>query len=237
MGYFLFIGDFCLIFSEIADPIIQLTRKYAKFHWTPECEKAFVYIKDKLSTIPLLAYPDKHKHFYLYTDASDKSICACLTKIDEETKAEKPIYFLSHKLSDTQSRWSTIEKEAYAIHYALQKLDHYLHGAKFTIRTDHKPLKYLLESPMQNKKIQLWSLTIMSYDCTIEYISGDTNCADILSRPHLDQDFEIDNGNNEPVDVSDKTYAVNTINSNRFDLTEFARCQVNENDPPEKNRS
>ena len=52
-------------------------------------------------------------------------------------------------------QWSTVEKEAYAIHFALQKLDYYLHYAQFIIKTDHKPLKYLLESPMQNKKIQL----------------------------------------------------------------------------------
>jgi hypothetical protein len=30
-------------FSGIAEPIIKLTRKYAKFHWTPECDKAFQY--------------------------------------------------------------------------------------------------------------------------------------------------------------------------------------------------
>ena len=31
-------------------------------------------------------------------------------------------------------------------------LDHYMYNAEFTIKCDHKPLKYLLESPMQNKK-------------------------------------------------------------------------------------
>jgi hypothetical protein len=97
-------------------------------------------LKDKLSTIPLFAYPQLYKHCYLYTDASDKSIGACLTQICEETKTENSIYFISHKLSDTQSMWSTIEKEAYAIHYALQKLDHYLYGVKFTIPCDQAPL-------------------------------------------------------------------------------------------------
>lgn len=42
-----------------------------------------------------------------------------------------------------------IEKEAYAIHYALQKLHHYLHESEFTIKTDHQPLKYLLESDVK----------------------------------------------------------------------------------------
>ena len=42
-------------------------------------------------------------------------------------EGEKPIYYLSHKLTACQSKWPTIEKEAYAILYALQQLDQYLH--------------------------------------------------------------------------------------------------------------
>lgn len=67
--------------------------------------------------------------------------------------------------------------------FALQKLDHYLHNAEFVIRTDHNPLKYILDAPMQNKKIQLWALTIAGYNCKVEYIAGTSNsCADLLSR-------------------------------------------------------
>ena len=65
---------------------------------------------------------------------------------------EVPVNFLSHRLSETQQRWPVIEKEAYAIMYAVQKLDYYLSGAIFTIKTDHKPLKYLLEAEWTNKK-------------------------------------------------------------------------------------
>ena len=114
----------------------------------------------------------------LYTDASDTCIGACLTQVCEGE--EKPIYYMSHKLSRTQCKWSVVEKEAFAIHFALQKLDYYLHNSSFVIRTDHKLLKYLLESPMQNKKIQLWALSIVS------------KVAKIRNRynqvPHLTQD-------------------------------------------------
>ena len=34
-------------------------------------------------------------------------------------------------------------------HYALQKLDHYLHNAEFVIKTGQKPFKFNLDSPMQ----------------------------------------------------------------------------------------
>ena len=118
----------------------------------------------------------------LYTDASDTCVGACLTQITD-TGEEKPIYYLSHKLSKSQTKWSTIEKECFGIAFSLKKLDLYLHDAQFLIRTDHRPLKYLLDSPMQNKKIQQWALSIAGYNCKIEYIEGRFNCcADLLSR-------------------------------------------------------
>ena len=115
------------------------------------------------------------------------SACLCQPCVEEEGTQpgmtnEQSLYFLSHKLSPTQTRWPTIEKECYAIYYALQKLDHYLHNAQVIIRTDHKPLQYLLDSPVQNKKIQLWALSIGGYNAKIEYIEGKKNvCGDLLS--------------------------------------------------------
>ena len=226
-------------FSEIAEPVIALTRKYARFKWTDECQSAFEYLKQSLTVVPLLAYPDPNKPYTLYTDASNSCIGACLTQAceDEENvlpnvKNEKPIYYLSHKLSKTQCKWSTIEKEAYAINYALCKLDYYLHGARFVIKTDHKPLKYLLESPMQNKKIQLWALSMAGYNCTVEYIAGTENtCADLLSRKPDDGHAEAEA---EPfeVDINDNTFEVDVINSNEIDPKQFASYEVADN--PEK---
>ena len=148
----------------------------------------------------------------------------------QNVKNEKPICYMSHKLSKTQCKWSTIEKEAYAIYYSLCKLDYYLHGARFVIKACHKPLKYLLESPMQNKKIQLWALSMAGYNCTKEYIEGTENtCPDLLScKP--------DGGHTEAkpfeVDINDNTFEVGVINSNDIDPKQFASYEVAGN--PEK---
>ncbi|CAG2220461.1 unnamed protein product [Mytilus edulis] len=225
-------------FSKIAEPIVALTRKNKVFNWTTTCQEAFEKLRDELVKVPLLAYPDLNKPYVLYTDASDSCVGACLTQlqkspIEGENEVERPIYFLSHKLSDTQTRWSTIEKEAFAIHYALQKLNHYLYNAEFVIKTDHKPLKYILESPMQNKKIQLWALNITGYNCTIQYIPGPQNvCADFMSRLPSD---EKPNENPDPYpDISDNTYEINVINSNRFHFTDYANNDKLVEDIPEK---
>ena len=161
-------------FSQIAEPIVALTRKYVHFKWSDTHQKAFEFLKDSLTSVPRSLIP-------FFTDASDTCIWTCLTQ--ECDGDEKPIYYLSYKLSRSLCKWSVVEKEAYAIHFAFQKLDYYLHNSQFVIKTDHKLLNYLHESPMQNKKIQMWTLSLSGYNCTIEYIEGTTNtCADLLSR-------------------------------------------------------
>ena len=62
----------------------------------------------------------------LYTDASDYAHGAYLCQLqqkDDDTTVELPIRFLSGNFGGAQTKWSTIEKEAYTIYLALKKLD------------------------------------------------------------------------------------------------------------------
>lgn len=187
--------------------MINLTRKNVRFVWSLECQNSFDKIKDKLSAIPLLAYPDINKPYTLFTDASMSHVSACLVQED------KPIFFLSHKLSETQQKWSTIEKEGFGIYYALQKLDHYLHNSQFTIVTDHKPLIHILDSPIQNKKIQLWALSISGYNCKIEHLPGKQNViADFFSRPPM-TDKETESESKFEPQINDNPYKIKPVNN------------------------
>ena len=58
---------FIPIFSQIAEPIIALTRKYAHFKWSDTHQRAFEYLKDSLTAVPLLVYPDSNKPYTLVT--------------------------------------------------------------------------------------------------------------------------------------------------------------------------
>jgi len=122
---------------------------------------------------------------FLQTDASNYGIGAYLfQKIPQAiTKKieERPIAFLSKTLNKTQLKWSTYEKEAYAIYYSLMKWEHHLRDVHFTLQTDHKNLTYLNTELKQ--KVQRWKLAVQEYDFDIEHIPGKDNIvADGLSR-------------------------------------------------------
>jgi hypothetical protein len=51
------------------------------------------------------------------------------------------VVYASQQLTETQEKWHTKDKEAYAIYHALKTFHPYLSGTKFTVETDHKALE------------------------------------------------------------------------------------------------
>jgi transposase InsO family protein len=175
-------------YAQIVEPLLALTRKNARFHWSCECQVAFEKLKRALVSKRVMAYPDPHRPYKLYTDACNYAIGGILVQVDQNG-IERPIQYISHQLSSTQRKWATIEKEAYAVIYAITKLRTYLYGAEFTIYTDHKPLTSLFTKEMVNTKIQRWAVLIAEYGAKIKYRKGKNNIrADMLSRIESDRD-------------------------------------------------
>lgn len=81
-----------------------------------ECQDLFDRLKHLMSKLMTLSYPDTKKEYKTYTDASDIAIGVCLKQqiygAEMKRAMEKHVYSLSPKLSDTQMRWSTIEKKS-----------------------------------------------------------------------------------------------------------------------------
>ena len=76
--------------------------------------------------------------------------------------AIKPIAFASRTLSQTEKRYSQLDKEALAIIFAIKKFHLFLYGRTFELWTDHKPLVYIFGSKkgipaMAASRIQRWS--------------------------------------------------------------------------------
>ena len=56
--------------SHVATEITALSKKGAKFKWTPNCQAAFETLKLELAKRVILTYPNFNKPFEIYTDAS-----------------------------------------------------------------------------------------------------------------------------------------------------------------------
>ena len=96
---------------------------------------------------------------------------------------ERPVAFISKKLSKTQQSWSTIEKETFATIWALGQFRGWIFGKPVTLFTDHNPITYLTDSAPKSPKLMRWALAIQQYDVTICYKAGKANVvADCLSR-------------------------------------------------------
>jgi hypothetical protein len=106
-----------------------------------------------LANMISLAHPDPAKTFTLFPDASHRSWGSVLTQIDPAS-ADLPVgeqdhqrlAFLSGAFKGASLRWSTKEKEAYAIVASSKRLDYLLQRpGGFTICTDHRNLRYIFE--------------------------------------------------------------------------------------------
>ena len=176
-------------FSKIAEPLFLLTRKNHKFLWTNDQDRAFVQLKQKLTSAPVLAIPDFSCPFELYTDASGLGMGSVLSQ--RKDGVERPIAFASRHFSEQEKKYSATEKEAAAIVWALTHFHPYLYGAKFSIVSDHEPLKWLFDKPITKGRLARWQLKIKEYDglMSLNYRPGNNNQnADFLSRmPLLDE--------------------------------------------------
>lgn len=80
MGMVNYYGRFIQDLSTIASPLFALMPKNAIFKWDDACQKAFIEIKERLCTAPILAYPNFEKAFMVKTDASKVGLGAALTQ-------------------------------------------------------------------------------------------------------------------------------------------------------------
>lgn len=169
-------------YGTIATPLYALLKKGEKFIWSEECQHAFEELIRGMNKDAALAFPNFAKEFHLTTDASNVGIGAVLSQEDEEGQ-QRPIAFISRRLSGAESRYSTTEQECLAIVWAIAQLRHYLVGKEFVIHTDHKPLVWLKNHMDASSRLHRWQTKLQEYQYVIKYKPGKENyVADELSR-------------------------------------------------------
>ena len=188
MGFFSYYRKFVPNFSQLA-PLIELTRKGARFVWEAPQEAAWQRIRRALSQpIELAPFQAGSENcVILSVDASSEGFGAVLSQNQEGKRV--PIMFFSRTASPAESRYSNTERELRAVVYGLEELGYFTAGRKVIVETDHGALVSLLKRKRDTGHttpccVRLRARLDPWIACGLEivHINGTTNPADVWSR-------------------------------------------------------
>ena len=177
-GFVSFYKCFVWGFSTIMAPVIKCL-KGDKFRWTIEAQNSFELIKKNVTKAFCLALLNFGKVFEVECVASHMGIDTVLSQ------EGKPISFFSEKLGKSKQKYSTYDKEFYAIYRALYHWSQYLLCKPFVLYFDHEALKFINHRHKLNKRHAMWVEFLQAYSFTIKHKAGVQNVVlDALSRMH-----------------------------------------------------
>ena len=186
LGLINFQRKFVPFCSSLQKPLSQYTggKSKAKIEWNPQMEEAFEKLKELMKEDFELSFPDYSEtanQLELYVDASNNGAGACLAqKQENETKI---IAYASMEFTDTQKRYSTLDRELAAIRWGIKSFKAFLYGIEFILWTDHQPLIYLNNMKLIDNRLARTLENLSDFNFIIKYIPGKQNlAADSLSR-------------------------------------------------------
>lgn len=196
LGLLNYYSKFVPMISAKLQPLYRLLEKGVAFNWNEECRKTFQLSKDLLVQNQILVHFDPSKPIVVSCDSSSYGIgCVLSHRVDG---VEKPIQVASATLSPAERNYSQIEREALAIVFGVKRFHKFIYGRKFTLVSDHQPLKLILGPEkgiptMAASRIVRWNVILSAYCYDIEYRKGsELYEADALSRLPLSNPTTID---------------------------------------------
>lgn len=189
LGLITFISPFIKKISHRTKLLRDLITDKAKFKWTTDHQVAFEDLK-------LAAEQDLIKRGYfndgdktiLYTDASPWGLGAVLVQ-KSNSGENRVIACASKSLTNTESRYIQLHREALGIVWGMERFAYYLLGKKFTLRSDSKALKFMIENNNRKdigkrimSRAEGWFLRLEHFFYDFEHVAGKENIADAASR-------------------------------------------------------
>jgi hypothetical protein len=183
-----FYRKFIRYFSGICAPMMDtVKKKHKSFKWTEEAERSFNILKEKITERPILILPNFVNTFQVICDASGVAIGAVLSQDN------RPVAYFSEKLNETKRKYSTYDKNVYAIIQALKKWRHYLVPHEFVLYSDNQDLQFITRHEKLNQRHEKWIEFMQNFTFVIKHIVGNANkVANALSmRCLILQEFQV----------------------------------------------
>ena len=176
VGAFNFVRAWVPRFSTVAAPLTGMK----VFSWGAEEEASLVALQAAVASSGMLYCLDYTRAITLRCDASAVGCGGVLLQRDEFGR-ERPIAWVSKKFTAVERRWNTVEAEAFAIVWSLQKLRQFVQGCPVCIETDSKNVRYINSATASNK-VTRWRMILDEHEYTITHIPGKSNSVDAVSR-------------------------------------------------------
>ncbi|XP_075150579.1 uncharacterized protein LOC142224678 [Haematobia irritans] len=204
--------------ATVAEPLRRLLDNNVRWTWGEQEQTAFTALKNLITSDRVLIHFDEKLPLVVAADASPYGIGAVL-KHRMPDGAERPIAFYSRTLSKSERNYAQIDRKATALIAAINKFHEYLHGRKFALITDHRPLLGIFRTTkpvllvISNQMLQR-CIFLSAYDFELIYRSANKmGNADFLSR------FPVEDESKEAVEVM----LIESTGSSPVDATQIAK--------------
>ena len=189
LGLSSFCGRSIYNLAGVSGKLWHLTKKGTIWEWMPAHQIEFDNLKHNIIA-KALGYFDKEWDTILEVDASPIGVAAILCQINPNDRLDRKIIACwSQRFTETETRYSQVEKEALGVVLSCERFRMYLIGAKFLIKTDNKAVQLILGNPKSKPPLRIarWNLRLTDYDFTVEHVPGRDNMADYMSRHPVDE--------------------------------------------------
>ena len=184
LGFANFYRRFIPDYSNVACPLIDLTKKNLVWNWSPLCQLSFESLKCLFLSKPVLHLPNLSAPFAVATDASKYASGAILLQTDPNGDWH-PCSYLSQLFSPAEQNYNIYDHELLVVIRALKSWRHYLHSSPFPVQvfTDHKNLTYFRQPQALNCRQARWLVDLANFDLRMIHVPGKLLAGpDTLSR-------------------------------------------------------
>lgn len=161
-------------YSQLAKPLVDLTRKDAEFCWGPTQEDAFQTLKLLVTSAPAIRPIDysSNRPVYLSVDSSVHGIGFILSQEDESGR-RAPARYGSIPLKEMETRYGQSKLELYGLFRALRHYRAFIVGVKnLIVEVDASSIKGMLEHPdiQASAVINRWIQGIQQFDFQLVHV-------------------------------------------------------------------
>ncbi|MBW0533234.1 hypothetical protein O181_072949 [Austropuccinia psidii MF-1] len=144
---------------------------------TVDSVKAFEHLRKALTTAPLLLMPEFMLPFKLNIDASGDGLGSALDQVHiiKDKPVEGPIGFITRHIKPTEARYGENQMECLCLVWDLEKLNYFLEGFVFEIRTYYATFRKLLNMKTPNRHMLRWQKAIQEYRGNMTIVHKDGN--------------------------------------------------------------